>query len=114
MLDKIVMYNVFYVVVECNDSNLDGLCCNLDVYLKDVLFDIEEDIIVLYVMVKFVIDGLCGNIGLCYVEIDLMLKGFDLNSGEVVVYDGDYNEWLFSVNIVYDLFEDVVLCFVVL
>ena len=111
MPDKTAMYNALYAVAECNDSNSDGLCRNSNVYLKDASFDIEEDITALYVMAKFATDGLRGNIGLRYVETDSTSKGFDLNSGEAVAYDGDYNEWLPSANIAYDLSEDVVLRF---
>lgn len=110
--DKDSMYNVLYSVVECVDDII-IFCCCIDEFLDEFLFEIEEDIIVFYVMVKFSGDGFRGNVGMCYVEIDLILNGYDLIIGEVVVFDGGYNEWLLSINLLYDLFEDVLLCMVV-
>ncbi|MGQ8364305.1 TonB-dependent receptor [Glaciecola sp. 1036] len=111
MPDKDSMYNALYAVSECNDANAASLCRTTDVYLKDASFDIEEDITALYVMAKFDTEGLRGNLGLRYVETDTTSMGFDLNSGDAVSFDGDYNEWLPSANIAYDVSEDVVLRF---
>ncbi|NVK54191.1 MAG: TonB-dependent receptor [Alteromonadaceae bacterium] len=111
MPDKDLMRTALYNVAECNDSNSDGLCRTSDVFLAESSFDIEENITALYTMAKFSTDDLRGNIGLRYVQTDSTSNGFNLNTGEAVAYDGDYNEWLPSANIAYNLADDVVMRF---
>ncbi len=109
--DRDTMYNALYNVAECNDANSDGLCRRSDVFQSDASFEIEEDITALYTMAKFSGDGFRGNVGLRYVETDTTSNGYDLNTGAAVSFDGGYNEWLPSLNISYDLTQDVVLRF---
>ncbi|NDW22534.1 TonB-dependent receptor [Alteromonas hispanica] len=104
--DKDSMYNAFYNVAECSGDET-TLCRTTDRFLPESSFEVEEDITALYVMAKFSGEGFRGNMGLRYVETDSTSNGFDLNSGEAVSFDGGYNEWLPSINLSYDLAEDV-------
>ena len=104
--DKDSMYNAFYNVAECS-GDATTLCRTTDRFLPEASFDVEEDITALYVMAKFSGEGFRGNMGLRYVETDSTSNGFDLNSGEAVSFDGGYNEWLPSINLSYDLADDV-------
>ena len=60
-------------------------------------------------LAKFSGDGFRGNVGMRYVETDSTSNGYDLTTGEAVAFDGGYNEWLPSINLSYDLSEDVLL-----
>ena len=104
--NKDSMYNAFYNVAECS-GDATTLCRTTDRFLPEASFDVEEDITALYVMAKFSGEGFRGNMGLRYVETDSTSNGFDLNSGEAVSFDGGYNEWLPSINLSYDLADDV-------
>lgn len=104
------MYNALYAVAECTDGSTD-LCRNTDVFLRDASFEIEEDITAMYVMANFNSDGLRGNIGLRYVETDSTSNGFDLVTNQPVSFNGQYKEWLPSLNAAYDLSEDTILRF---
>jgi iron complex outermembrane receptor protein len=106
--DKDSMYNALYSVAECA-GDATTLCRRTDQFLDESSFEIEEDITAAYVMAKFSGDGFRGNVGLRYVETDSTSNGFDLNTGEAVAFDGGYNEWLPSINLSYDLTDDVLL-----
>ena len=106
--DKDSMYNALYSVAECADDTT-VLCRRTDAFLDESSFDIEEDITALYAMAKFSGDGFRGNVGMRYVETDSTSNGYDLTTGEAVAFDGGYNEWLPSINLSYDLSEDVLL-----
>ncbi|GBL04550.1 TonB-dependent receptor [Glaciecola sp. KUL10] len=108
--DRDAMYQALYAVAECG-ADTTVLCRNTDVFLRDASFEIEEDITALYVMANFNSDGLRGNIGLRYVETDSTSNGFDLVSGQAVSFNNEYKEWLPSLNVAYDLNEDLVLRF---
>ena len=108
--DRDAMYDALYAVAECaGDTTV--LCRNTDVFLRDASFKIEEDITALYVMADFNSDGLRGNVGLRYVETDSLSKGFDLVTNEAVSLDSEYKEWLPSLNVAYDLNEEMVFRF---
>ncbi|WP_394221339.1 TonB-dependent receptor [Alteromonas gracilis] len=106
--DKDSMYSALYNVAECA-GDATTLCRRTDQFLDESSFEIEEDITAAYVMAKFSGDGFRGNVGLRYVETDSTSNGFDLNTGEAVAFDGGYNEWLPSINLSYDLADDVLL-----
>ena len=106
--EKDSMYNALYSVAECA-GDATTLCRRTDQFLDESSFEIEEDITAAYVMAKFSGDGFRGNVGLRYVETDSTSNGFDLNTGEAVAFDGGYNEWLPSINLSYDLTDDVLL-----
>lgn len=112
MPDRDTMYNALYAVAECTDGGASGnLCRNSNVFRAQNSFNVEEDITALYTMANFSTDAIRGNIGLRYVETDTTSNGFDLNSGQAVSLDGNYNEWLPSFNVAYDMTPDVVLRF---
>ncbi|BFT29513.1 TonB-dependent receptor [Alteromonas sp. D210916BOD_24] len=106
--DKSSMYNALYNAAECTDGDT-TLCRRSDVFLSESSFEIEEDITALYAMATFGGEGFRGNVGLRYVETDSTSNGFDLNTGQAVSFDGGYNEWLPSINVSYDLTDDVLL-----
>lgn len=109
MPDRDAMFNALYNVSECSGADDTSLCRRNDVFQSDASFDIEEEITSLYTMAKFSGEGFRGNVGLRYVETDTTSNGFDLNSGEAIAFDGNYNEWLPSLNLSYDVASDVVL-----
>lgn len=106
--NKDSMYSALYNVAECS-GDATTLCRRTDQFLSESSFEIEEDITALYAMAVFSGDGFRGNVGLRYVETDSTSNGFDLNTGEAVAFDGGYNEWLPSINLSYDLSDDVLL-----
>lgn len=108
--DRDLMYSALYNVAECS-GDATTLCRNSNVFLAESSFDVEEEITAFYTMAKFSGEGFRGNVGLRYVETDSTSNGFDLNSGEAVAFDGGYNEWLPSLNLSYDLTDEVVLRF---
>lgn len=69
-------------------------------------------------MVDFLVEGICGNFGLRYVFIDVEFDYYVLNvNGDYgngfSIEKVDYSEVLLSVNVVFDLIEDMILCFFV-
>ncbi len=110
MPDKDLMRQALYDVAECTDAST-GMCRNNEVFQSASSFKVEEDIAALYAMAVFSSEGVRGNFGLRYVETDTKSSGWDLTTGEPVSFDGEYNEWLPSVNLAYDLADDVILRF---
>ena len=106
--DKDAMYSALYNVAECT-GDASTLCRRTDQFLDESSFEIEEDITALYAMAKFSGEGFRGNVGMRYVETDSTSNGYDLTTGEAVAFDGGYNEWLPSINLSYDLTQDVLL-----
>ena len=106
--DKDAMYSALYNVAECT-GDASTLCRRTDQFLDESSFEIEEDITALYAMAKFSGEGFRGNVGMRYVETDSTSNGYDLTTGEAVSFDGGYNEWLPSINLSYDLTQDVLL-----
>lgn len=104
-----LMRTALYGVAECTAANADTLCRRDNVFQSESSFEIEEEITAVYAMAKFEGEGFRGNVGLRYVETDSTSNGFDLNTGQAVSFDGEYNEWLPSLNVSYDLTDEVVL-----
>lgn len=112
MPDRDAMYSALYSVAECTDGGASGtLCRNSNAFRPQNSFNVEEDITAFYTMANFSTDAIRGNVGLRYVETDTTSNGFDLNSGQAVSLDGNYNEWLPSFNVAYDMTHDFVLRF---
>lgn len=110
MPDKVTMFNALYNVAECSASSAEGaLCRNDNVFQNDSSYQIDEDITALYSMANFATDNLRGNLGLRYVTTDQKSGGYDLSDGTPFSLKGDYSVWLPSVNVSYDLAQDVVL-----
>lgn len=51
---------------------------------------------------------LCGNVGVCYVIIDVEFIG--LVNGEFIMVKNDYSDILLLLNFVLDVIEDIVFC----
>lgn len=111
MPDRDLMHDALYAVSECTSASGTALCRNTNAFLPDASFEIEEDINALYVMANFDSDGIRGNVGLRYVETDSTSNGFDLATNQAVSFDSEYNEWLPSLNVAYDLNEDTIVRF---
>lgn len=95
------------------------------------IIDVIEKIYVVYLMVNYDIEMwgkfVCGNFGVCVVDIEVIVIGFrsffdvvydDLGVVSLVIGDllecieggGGYIEVLFSVNFVMDYSDDILLC----
>ncbi|WP_102795457.1 TonB-dependent receptor [Bowmanella denitrificans] len=70
-------------------------------------FEINEDMLAYYVQADFAGENLRGNIGLRYVDTDQASRGFA--GGQAFSDDVSYDNWLPSVNVAYDLTDDVIL-----
>ncbi|MCF2948940.1 TonB-dependent receptor [Paraglaciecola aquimarina] len=105
-----LMHEALYAVPECT-TGATTLCRNSDVFLTASSFEIEETINAIYAMANFSSDGIRGNIGMRYVETDSTSNGYDLVSGQAISSSSEYNEWLPSVNLAYDLDQDTILRF---
>ncbi|MFD2165214.1 TonB-dependent receptor [Thalassotalea euphylliae] len=83
-----------------------------DVY-KSGYGTIEEENLALYVMADFEADGIRGNFGLRYVSTDAESDFYSFNNGvyadSLSTDKADYNDVLPSVNVAFDLTEDVIL-----
>lgn len=110
MPDRDLMHDALYAVAECSGA-ADTLCRNTDVFLTDSSFKIDEDITAMYVMANFDGEGIRGNVGLRYVDTDSTSNGYDLVTDQPVSFDSNYKEWLPSVNLAYDVMDDVVVRF---
>ncbi|MGJ8681417.1 TonB-dependent receptor [Paraglaciecola sp.] len=110
MPDRELMHDALYAVPECTSGST-SLCRNTDVFLTASSFKIDETINAIYAMANFSSDGIRGNIGLRYVETDSTSNGYDLVSGQAISSSSQYNEWLPSVNVAYDLNPDTILRF---
>lgn len=108
--DKQAMFNALYNVADCVVGDDSGaLCLNRDAFLSEASYSIDEDITALYTMANFETERLRGNIGIRYVQTDQDSNGFNLGTGEAITIPNDYAEWLPSINVSYDLTNDLVL-----
>lgn len=108
MPDRDAMYNALYAVAECTGGETE-LCRNNDVFLSDASYEVKEDITALYTMANFEDENLRGNVGLRYVSTDQDSNGYDLADGSALTRSGDYSAWLPSLNLSYDLTDDLIL-----
>ncbi|KGK01002.1 hypothetical protein ND16A_3204 [Thalassotalea sp. ND16A] len=74
----------------------------------DAYGKVEEDIFATYVQANFSGDSFRGNVGLRYTSTETTGSSFD-PTGELSSVDGDYEDWLPSVNLALDLADDVIL-----
>ena len=110
MPDRGLMNSALYGVNECTASSAEGeLCRNSNVFQGASSFNVSEKISALYAMAKFDVDGVRGNVGLRYVNTDSNSSGTNVNTGEPVSFDNEYSEWLPSINLAYDIVDDVIL-----
>ncbi|WP_020208153.1 TonB-dependent receptor [Gilvimarinus chinensis] len=110
MPDRELMYNAFYAVDPCATDTT--VLCRVDDQIQNLAsFEVEEDITALYAMATFESDGIRGNVGLRYVETDQLAYGYNADGSAQDAYESDYAEFLPSLNVAYDLTEEVVLRF---
>lgn len=108
--DKQAMFNALYAVPDCVAGDDSGAqCLNRDAFLSEASYSIEEDITALYVMANFEADRLRGNVGVRYVQTDQDSNGFNLVTGDPVTISGEYADWLPSLNVSYDLTDEIIL-----
>lgn len=110
--DYIDQWCQLYYLVDVNFMMMDLL------YLQKI-FDVDEKMINFFVMVD--IDNelfgyyLCGNFGLCYVNVKIGMIFYSVDVIiKVVMFKGVsklVNKFLFSLILCYDLVKDVLLCF---
>ena len=105
--DRALMQSYFDALPECNTSPA-GACRNSNVVQHLANFVIEETITNLYAMANFSGEGFRGNIGLRYARTDSDTSGFDA-AGNALAFENDYDQLLPSINLAYDVTDDVVL-----
>lgn len=103
------MRNAFFNLPVCDSSG--ELCRTGRSITNESSYGIDEDITALYAMAKFEGENLRGNVGVRYVETDTDSRGWDFNNNRPITESGSYDNVLPSVNIVYDLSENVVMRF---
>lgn len=94
------------------------------VYSRPGYGKIEEDNLSAYAMFEFQSDGLRGNFGVRYISTDVTSKGHYIDNSPagklgtnagwstgLTSAEGDYSDFLPSINIAYDLSEDMILRF---
>ena len=108
--NQATMRSALYGVNECAAGTPEGeMCRRSNRFLSEASYQVEEEIRSLYTMANFEDENLRGNIGLRYVETDQDSSGYDLATGNPITFNGDYSAWLPSINLSYDLADDVVL-----
>ena len=105
--DEGLLRDYFAALPECNASP-EGACKNVGSVQHLANFVIEEMITNLYAMANFSGDGFRGNIGLRYARTDSDTSGFDA-AGNALAFENDYDELLPSINLAYDVSQDVIL-----
>jgi iron complex outermembrane receptor protein len=76
-------------------------------------FDVEEDILAGYAQLEFGGDTFRGNLGVRYVDTDQTSRGTTVSGGQFIPnqVDKNYDEWLPSANLAFDLNDDLMLRF---
>jgi iron complex outermembrane receptor protein len=108
--DRQLMMDAMYAQPECTTALLDAgtTCLNRDNLQALATFNIEETITALYAMASFEGDNFSGNFGVRYTSTESTSNGYDSSASPLAI-DNDYNFLLPSVNVKYDLTDDVVL-----
>lgn len=70
---------------------------------------VEEDILAAYVQANFEGEGFRGNVGMRYSETDVSGFAYDPTLSHIVEHEGDYSDWLPSLNLAVDLADDMIL-----
>ncbi len=107
--DEALMRDKFNALEECSATSA-ALCRNSGIE-RTSSYEIEEEINSVYAMAKFEYEGLRGNVGVRYVETDTTSSGWDIANDRPISEDGSYDNVLPSLNLVYDLNEDVLVRF---
>lgn len=103
------MRDAFYALPICDTGS--DLCRTQRGIDNASSFNIDEQITALYAMANFESDHIRGNFGVRYVETETDSSGWDFNNNRPISESGKYDNVLPSVNIVYDLSDDVLLRF---
>ncbi|NIB40129.1 TonB-dependent receptor [Pseudomaricurvus alkylphenolicus] len=104
------MHEAFFALPMCSDSG-PSLCRPEYAIENASSYKIEEDITSIYAMANFQGDHIRGNVGIRYVDTDTDSSGWDFNNDAPISESGSYDNVLPSVNVVYDLTEDMLLRF---
>ncbi len=105
-----LMKEAFYALPICSDGG-PSLCRGEASIERTSSYEIEEDIQAVYAMASFEGDRFRGNIGVRYVETDMTSSGWDIDNDRPISEDSDYDNVLPSLNVVYDLTDDLLLRF---
>ena len=122
MPDRALMYSAFYAQPSCDDPSVAAInsdaddsnnviCLNTNSFQPLSSFNVEEQINAVYAMATFEEGALRGNMGLRYVTTDQESSGYNVDGSEKAPFESDYAVWLPSLNIAYDLSEEVVMRF---
>jgi iron complex outermembrane receptor protein len=133
MPDRALMYAEFYGQPSCDDPTTAAAnaaiaaanaanaptdpdqplitCLNTNAFQPLSSFNVEEQINAVYAMATFEEGGLRGNVGLRYVTTDQESSGYNADGSEQTPFKSDYAVWLPSLNVAYDLSEEVVMRF---
>ncbi|MCW8127761.1 TonB-dependent receptor [Microbulbifer halophilus] len=91
------------------------LCSRRDFTYYPSIFDINENVDALYVKADFDVEGIRGNVGVRYVTTDTTSGAWNFSDAQGAfvheVIKSDYSDLLPSLNLAWDLNDDVVLRF---
>ena len=105
-----LMKQAFYALPVCSDGG-PALCRGATAIERTSSYEIEEDIQAVYAMASFEGDRFRGNFGFRYVETDMTSSGWDIDNDQAISADSSYDNFLPSVNFVYDLTDDLLVRF---
>lgn len=110
MPNRGLMYDALYGLEACQGGEAADVLCRLDdVFQSNASANVDETINALYAMASFDGDGYRGNIGMRYVTTDQESNGYNADGSKGDTYKSDYSEWLPSLNLAFDLTDEVVL-----
>jgi len=98
----------------CSDAGVDAETelCQTGVLLDGIAsFEVDEIIRAWYAMASFEEENFRGNVGIRYVDTDQSSNGFNDDGTAQDRLSGDYDEILPSLNVAYDLRDDLILRF---
>ncbi len=114
-VNRNAIWDAFQATPECGSAGVaDGdICVGRNIFLAESSFSIEEDITALYGMATFESDRLRGNLGIRYVETETTSNAYDLAAPVLTPTSssGSYNEVLPSLNLSFDLTDELLLRF---
>jgi len=102
-----LMRTAFFALPTCNGGA--DLCRTAYAVENVTSYKIDEEINSIYAMANFEADRIRGNVGVRYVETKTDSSGWDIANDQAISKDGDYDNVLPSMNIVYDLTDDILL-----
>jgi len=112
--DRDLMADAVNALPMCNDAGVDSeteLCQTGPVLQGLESFGVDEIIRAWYAMATFEESNFRGNVGIRYVDTDQSSFGFSDDGSQINEASGDYDEILPSLNVAYNLQEDLILRF---